>query len=259
MRVLLLSPGGPETQLARLPLAAQIAHELGAQLQVACNPSEAGYWALLPAVEKVLPFPFEAGATLADWANLLGSVREPDFQACLNFASGAALDLLISLSHIPLRVARGGFSCTNPVAATAGEQEFLAPLGVSGDPAAFKLQLPAKALEQAAAQQPSGQGPLLLLAPQGDAADWPEQQWQQLEEAVVSRISGGRTERLRPGKPLQQAAQIASADGVVSSSAVASTLGHYCGISVVELQKLSGNTPLPQLPLQQVSQALGLA
>ena len=35
MRVLLLSPGGPETQLARLPLAAQIALELGAQLQVA--------------------------------------------------------------------------------------------------------------------------------------------------------------------------------------------------------------------------------
>ena len=233
--------------------------ELGAQLQVACNPTEAGYWNLLPAVEKVLPFPFEAGATMADWANLLGSVREPDFQACLNFASGAALDLLISLSHIPLRVARGGFSCTNPVAETAGEQAFLAPLGVSADPAPFKLQLPAKALEQAAAQQPTGQGPLLLLAPQGGANDWPESQWLQLEHAVASRISGGRSERLRPGKPLQQAAQIASADGVVSSSAVASALGHCCGVSVVDLQELSGATPLSQLPLQPVSQALGLA
>ena len=66
-------------------------------------------------------------------------------------------------------------------------------------------------------------------------------------------------DQLQPAKPLQQAAQIASADGVVSSSAVASTLGHYCGISVVELQQLSGSTPLRQLPLQQVSQALGLA
>ena len=40
----------------------------------------------LPCLDKLLPFSFEANPTLADWANLLGCVREPDFQICINFA-----------------------------------------------------------------------------------------------------------------------------------------------------------------------------
>ena len=111
MRVLFLSPGDLEAQLKRLPLAAAIGRDLKASIQVACPLAAAPLWKLLPVVEKQLPFEFE-GVTLADWANLMGSVREPDFQACLNFASGWNLDLLLSLSHIPVRVARGGFSCT---------------------------------------------------------------------------------------------------------------------------------------------------
>ena len=118
MRVLFLSPGDLEAQLKRLPLAAAIGRDLNASIQVACPLAAAPLWKLLPVVEKQLPFEFE-GVTLADWANLLGCVREPDFQACLNFASGSNLDLLLSLSHIPVRVARGGFSCTAPVAADA--------------------------------------------------------------------------------------------------------------------------------------------
>ena len=88
MRILFLIPGGPQEQLRILPLAAAVAQQLRVQLQVACPAASASVWKLLPAVEKLLPYEFSSGGSLADWANLLGSVREPDFQAVLNFASG---------------------------------------------------------------------------------------------------------------------------------------------------------------------------
>ena len=176
MRVLFLSPGDLEAQLKRLPLAAAIGRDLKASIQVACPLAAAPLWKLLPVVEKQLPFEFE-GVTLADWANLLGCVREPDFQACLNFASGWNLDLLLSLSHIPVRVARGGFSCTAPVAADAPAEAFLKPLGLQSDQEQVCISLPPKALEQARSKQPAGDGPLLLLAPSQTPQDWSEQHW----------------------------------------------------------------------------------
>ena len=258
MRVLFLSPGDLETQLERLPLAAVIARELNASIQVACPLAAAPLWKLLPAVEKPLPFEFE-GVTLADWANLLGCVREPDFQACLNFASGWNLDLLLSLSHIPLRIARGGFSCTNAVDNSAPASDFLKPLGLQNDQESFRISLPQKALEQARAKQPAGDGPLLLLAPSQAPQDWADAHWRALEEAVSSRISGGRCQRLKASNVMQQAAQLASADGVVSSSSLASGLAKSCGVSVVELQELSAGKPLTELPLDTVLKALGIA
>ena len=260
MRVLLLSPGDRQAQLQRLPIAGQISAALNASLQVACPAAEAAVWKLLPAVEKVLPFGFDGGVTLADWANLLGSVREPDFEVCLNFASGWPINLLISLGRIPLRVARGGFSCTNPIAAEASDSAFLQPLGLAAETSSFRLSLPAAALQTAKAQQPEGDGPLLLLAPAGTGdSDWPAARWLQLEQAVQQQLTGGRIQWLRTGSPLQQAAQIASADGLVSSSAVATALGRYSGVAVIELEDLGPGTSLSALPLEPVLQALGLS
>ena len=120
MRVLFLLPGGISAQLAAIPAAARLAEALNAQVQVACSPAAAPAWKLLPAVEKIIPFDFDGDASLADWANLLGNVREPDFQACINLASGRQVDLMLSMSHIPNRVAANGFSATSTVSAPGG-------------------------------------------------------------------------------------------------------------------------------------------
>ena len=169
MRVLALSPGSLQQQLERLPALAATAEQLQASLQVACDPSHLGLWKLLPAVEKVIPFPFNAAPTLADWANLLGLVREPDFQACLNFATGRQVNLMLSMSHIPTRIATEGFSSTTQAKINSGWlpqelQAFLTPMGVKLQADHFRLSLSAKAMDAARERQPSGDGPLLLLA-----------------------------------------------------------------------------------------------
>ena len=277
MRVLFLVPGGVDAQLHTLPAAARLAEALGAQIQVACAPSAAAAWSLLPAVEKLIPFDFDGAPTLADWANLLGNVREPDFQACINLASGRQVDLMLSMSHIPNRVASAGFSATSTVSPGSGwpaqaMAAFLKPLGVSLDAASFRLSLPKASLEQAAAQLPSGQGPALLLAPSGAAGDWPASNWDQLPELVRSKLSDLRVVRAeRTSKLPQRAAQVASCDVVLSSDPITTELALLAGMPVVALGRSAADLPnrdgvkgvgasgqLQQLQAAEVLQALGL-
>ena len=276
MRVLFLVPGGVSDQLQAIPAAAQVAQELKAQVQVACSPAAAAAWSLLPAVEKVIPFAFDDGPSLADWANLLGNVREPDFQACVNLASGRQVDLMLSMSHIPTRVAAAGFSATATVTPGTGwGAQALAPylrqLGINLNASQFRLSLPKGALEQAAAAMPSGQGPALLLAPSGDRQDWPAEHWSALPDAIRSKLPDLRVITAGGANLLQRAAQLASCDVVLSSDPITSQLALLSGMPLVALgqdpaflperggvQAVGQAGALHNLSTAEVLQALGL-
>jgi ADP-heptose:LPS heptosyltransferase len=281
MRVLFLIPGGIASQLQALPAVATVAASLKAQIHVACAAEAAASWKLLPAVEKVLPFSFEEGSSLADWANLLGNVREPDFQVCLNLASGRQVDLMLSMSHIPTRVATGGFSATERVVsdgATWPQQAlaaYLRPLGIGLDANRYRLALPKAALDQAVAALPPGQGPALLLAPARQAtpatADWPAHHWQALQERVRQKLADLRVVTpLAGGSLVERAAQLASCDVVLSSDSITSELALLTGTPLVALGRDPASLPqrpgveglggpdLGMLGLEPVLQALGL-
>ena len=241
MRVLALSPGSLAQQLDRLPALVSLCEQVGATLQVACAPACRGAWDLVPQVEKILPFDFEAAPTLADWANLLGCVREPDFQVCLNFAEGRQVNLMLSMSHIPTRIASSGFSSTEIVSPGEGWcaqrlASVLKPLGCDLDADRFRLALSSTDLDAARAEQPAGEGPMLLLAPAGSTVDWPEQRWRSLPEAIAQRLKGLRTLQLNPDLPInRRAAAVASADVVLSSCPVSQKLAIYSGVPLVAL------------------------
>ena len=260
MRVLLLIPGGLRAQLQALPAAARVAEALNAQVQVACAPTAAAAWSLLPAVEKLIPFDFDANPSLADWANLLGNVREPDFQACINLASGRQVDLMLSMSHIPNRVAAGGFSATSTVSPAAGWPAqalaaYLRPLGLELDADGFRLALPKAALSQAASELPAGSGPALLLAASGASDDWPTAHWQALPALVRAKLPDVRiVEGRRQGKLLERAAQLASCDVVLSSDPISCELALLAGMPLVAI---GGHSD--QLPSRQGVQAVGEA
>ena len=241
MRVLALSPGPLAQQLDRLPALVSLCEQVGATLQVACAPACRGAWDLVPQVEKILPFDFEAAPTLADWANLLGCVREPDFQVCLNFAEGRQVNLMLSMSHIPTRIASSGFSSTEIVSPSEGWcaqrlASVLKPLGCDLDADRFRLALSSTDLDAARAEQPAGEGPMLLLAPASSTGDWPEQRWRSLPEAIAQRLKGLRTLQLNPDLPInRRAAAVASADVVLSSCPVSQKLAIYSGVPLVAL------------------------
>ena len=228
-------------QLDRLPALASLCDSVGGKLQVACSPACRGAWELLPQLEKIIPFDFEAGPSLADWTNLLGCVREPDFQVCLNFVEGQQVNLMLSMSHIPTRLATSGFSSTERVSPTDGWpaqrlEAYLQPLGVALDANGFRLSLSSTDLDAARSELPPGDGPLLLLAPNGSQDDWPDERWTALPDAIANRLNGLRSSRLSPGLSVRRrAAAVASSDVVLSSCPVTQQLAVYAGTPLVAM------------------------
>jgi hypothetical protein len=168
------------------------------------------------------------------------------------------VDLMLSMSHIPNRVAAGGFSATSTVTPGSGWPAqalaaYLKPLGLELDAAAFRLPLPKAALSQAAAELPAGSGPALLLAPSGDASDWPASRWQALPAQVRTKLPDVRiVEARRGGSLLERAAQLASCDVVLSSDPISCELALLAGMPLVAI----GARP-EQLPNRQGVQAVG--
>lgn len=251
MRALFLIPGTAARQLQLFAAVAAVAEQLAAQVQVVCAPKLTGWWGLHPAVQRAIPFQFE-DATLADWSNLLGTVREPDFQLCVNLAAGRAVDLMLSMSHIPTRVAVGGFSATDLVSPSAGwpaqaMEAYLRPVGVTLRADDFRLQLGRADLEAAAQALPAGSGPLLLLAPAGGPGDWPAQRWLELPQQIRSRLGDLRLAQIGAGdapvSPRQRAAQLASADVVLASDPLSIELALMLGLPLVTLGPAAAELP----------------
>jgi hypothetical protein len=245
---------------------------------VACPASVGGIWELVPAVEKVIPFNY-SDATLADWTNLMGSVRDPDFQACINLAQGRQVDLMLSMSHIPKRLAASGFSATEKVKPLDQGwppqrlAPYLAAIGVQLDAQDFRLLLPKSNLEKASKSLPPGNGPVLLVAPEGGPQDWPRTNWGTVTQQIQLRLKDLRVQQtLPPGAPWsQRAAQVASSDVVLASDPVSIELALLCGVPLVALGSraddlpvregvtgLGGTTPLAQVSVDNVLGALGL-
>ncbi|MCT0217029.1 lipopolysaccharide heptosyltransferase family protein [Synechococcus sp. CS-1330] len=277
MRALFLIPGGSSQQLQSFAAVAAVADQLHADVQVVCPLAAVPLWSLHPAVERAMPFTYEQ-ATLADWANLMGSVREPDFQVSLNLAPSRQMDLMLSMSHIPTRVASGGFSATERITPIEGGwanqafEAFLRPIGVRLEAESFRLPIAPADLEAASAALPSGDGPALLLAPSGAGGDWPAQQWQDLPAKIRSKLPNLRAlAGTRGGDMRKRAAQIASADVVLASDPVTIELALLLGLPLVALgrdeaslpsragvQGLGSAAKLSQLGDAEVLAALGL-
>lgn len=277
MRALFLIPGGSSQQLQSFAAVAAVADQLHADIQVVCPLAAVPLWSLHPAVERAMPFSYEQ-ATLADWANLMGSLREPDFQVSLNLAPSRQMDLMLSMSHIPTRVASGGFSATERITPIEGGwanqafEAFLRPIGVRLEADSFRLPVAPADLEAASAALPSGDGPALLLAPSGAGGDWPAQQWQDLPAKIRSKLPNLRAlAGTQAGDMRKRAAQIASADVVLASDPVAIELALLLGLPLVALgrdaaslpsragvQGLGGAANLSQLGDAEVLAALGL-
>ena len=265
MRALFLIPGDAVDQLQALPAVAAVAQQLNFAIQVACAPAVAGVWSLLPAVEKLIPFNF-ADASLADWANLLGCVREPDFQVSINLANGRQVDLMLSMSHIPTRIARGGFSATARVTPPQGGwasqvlAAYLQPIGVKLETESFRLSLARPQLDQANASLPAGDGPMLLLAPANVPGDWPGERWQDLPNRIRTNLPALRCLQVGPADAahiLQRAALVAASDVVLASDPLSEELALLCGVPMVALGR--NHDSLPQRPgVKGLTAAAGL-
>lgn len=105
MQVLALVPGGIDDQLAFFPILHQLKEKFDqAEISVVVNLAAKEVYQLTKAVKEVIPYNFQADNSPADWANLLGIIRDREFELVLTPTKSWSMGLLLWLSGVPTRV-----------------------------------------------------------------------------------------------------------------------------------------------------------
>ncbi|MBD2113335.1 MULTISPECIES: glycosyltransferase family 9 protein [Cyanophyceae] len=154
MRVLALVPGETETQLSFFPVINQIKDSFeNAEVSVVAAPSATAIYQLSKGVDEVVPYNFEASNSPADWANLLGIVRDREFDVALTLTDSWSIALLLWLSGVPTRLGYSGsannllLTSTAPRAAEIDHHgDLLKLINVTGTPPALSVNVPRKDL-----------------------------------------------------------------------------------------------------------------
>lgn len=154
MRVLALVPGETETQLSFFPIINQLKDSFeNAEISVVAPPSATAIYQLSKGVTEVVPYNFEASNSPADWANLLGIVRDREFDAVLTLTDSWSIALLLWLSGVPTRLGYSGSANNLLLTATAPRSgppahhgDLLKLINVTGTPPALSVNVPRKDL-----------------------------------------------------------------------------------------------------------------
>ncbi len=280
MRVLALVPGETETQLSFFPIINQIKDSFdNAEISVVAAPSATAIYQLSKGVAEVVPYNFAASNSPADWANLLGIVRDREFDVALTLTDSWSIALLLWLSGVPTRLGYGGpandrfLTATAPrTAASAGHSDLLKLINVTGTPPAISINVPRKDLTAVdAIRQGAGLSSgyvLVYPGPTPSGATYPTESWvailkdfQQRQPdlplallqvddaapqaaAIVSAFPS--IQILRPETPGQTAALIAAANLLVAVEGY--PLGLAIALNVYTLGLFTGDsTGLPQV------------
>ncbi len=119
MRVLILVPGGIGDQILFFPTLDDLKQAYpDAQIDVVVEPRSKGAYRVCKSVRKVIPFDFRDRNSLADWGNLLGTLRERQYDVAMSLGKSWAVGLLLWMTGVPVRVGYAGGGSrflTNPV------------------------------------------------------------------------------------------------------------------------------------------------
>lgn len=282
MRVLALVPGGIERQLEFFPVLGEIKSAFeAADVAVVADPSAKEVYRLSKAVDEVVPYNFQASNSPADWANLLGILRDREFEAVITLTDSWSIGLLLWLSGIPTRIGyQGGannlFLTTTVAPSTeAGANSYvplLKGLNISATPSAPTISVPQSdltAMESLRQAAKLGGGYVAVYpGPTASGDRYPTQEWvtilkdfqQRQPDLPVVMVQTAETMEaiaaisqsipsltvLEPETMGQLAALIAGANLLLSVEgyplALAAALGVYAvGLSAAPLKVAQGN------------------
>ncbi|MBW4552447.1 MAG: glycosyltransferase family 9 protein [Aphanocapsa sp. GSE-SYN-MK-11-07L] len=112
-RILALVPGGISDQILFFPSLDDLKTQLPkAELDVVVEPRATSAYRVSHAVNKVIPFNFGGQNGPADWLNLLGILREQEYDAVMSLGTGWSVGLLMWLLRVPSRI---GYTTGKPM------------------------------------------------------------------------------------------------------------------------------------------------
>lgn len=185
MRVLALIPGGIGDQLLFFPTLDGLKRTYPeASIDVVVEPRAVGAYRVSKAVNSVIPYDFPADSSPSDWANLLGIMRDREYEVAITVTQSWSIALMLWLSGIPTRVGYAGgankflLSATVPLKTpqylAAQFYDLLSCIGISGPCPDLGVNVPAGDVDWADKERerlglPAGSG-YVLMSPGSMAA-----------------------------------------------------------------------------------------
>ena len=109
MRILALVPGGIGDQILFFPTLDDLKKFYPeSQIDVIVEPRSRGAYRVCKSVRDVLTYDFKDANSLADWGNLLGIMRDREYEAVISLGQRWTVGLLLWLTGIPRRVGYAG-------------------------------------------------------------------------------------------------------------------------------------------------------
>jgi ADP-heptose:LPS heptosyltransferase len=200
MRILALVPGGTGDQLLFFPTLDTIRQKYpNAEIDVVVEPRAMAAYRICQSVNRVLKFDFGDRNSLADFGNLLGTIRDREYNAAIITQPIFSLNILLWLSGITKRVSlagQGDFLLTDII--TADPKEYIAvqnhnllmALDIQHSCPPLKVNLPKGDLDWAAGEQKrlglkqSG----FILFNCGANANYPAESWTAIAIDMQSKL-----------------------------------------------------------------------
>ncbi len=209
MRILALVPGGIDDQILFFPTLDTLRRNYPkAEIDVIAEPRSIAVYRLCRSVDTALAFDFLDRNGLADLGNLLGIIRDHEYDLVVSLDRRWVIDFLLWLSGIPTRVGYAGTAgeifLTNSVS-FKGEQyraeayhDLLQGLGITTSCPEINISLLKKDLQWAEAEQQKlgiqETGYILIHGGSKALAQWtgvetayPAEKWQQIIKAIQER------------------------------------------------------------------------
>lgn len=119
MRIVALVPGGIGDQILFFPSLDDLKRNLPkAQVDVVVEPRSKAAYRVSKSVNEVLTFDYKDRNSLADWGNLIGTIRDREYDVAIALGQSWLMGLVLWLTGIPTRIgykSYGSAFLTNPV------------------------------------------------------------------------------------------------------------------------------------------------
>lgn len=164
MRILALVPGGIGDQILFFPTLDDLKQCYpDAQIDVMVEPRAKSAYRVCKSVKEVLTYNFKDRNAMADWGNLLGVIRDREYEAVISLGQRWTVGLLLWLTGIPKRVGYAGSNnslfLTNPVPlktqqyAASMYHDLLQGFNIKNPCPAIAINVPKQDIQWAEAQQ----------------------------------------------------------------------------------------------------------
>lgn len=164
MRIVALVPGGIGDQVLFFPTLDDLQQAYpDAQIDVVVEPRAAAAYQVSKSVQNVIQFDFKGRNSLADFGNLLGNLRDREYNIALSLGQRWVVGFLLWLTGIPTRVGFSGgggeLFLTNPVPLNQNQyaawmyHDLLKGLDINQPCPEIAVSVPAKSLDWADAER----------------------------------------------------------------------------------------------------------